>query len=123
MSRWVLYEDDVALLLSCDESTDLCEIQRLVRNHKSYQGKITHSLYDEVEIVPYSEIESPRGELAVTQYFDDLFVLNDGDEDYCPSPEESDSEISECSLESECSAAGSPEPEQDAPEKENMPSV
>ena len=121
MSRWVLYEDDVALLLSCDESTDLCEIQRLIRNHKSYQGKVTHSLYDEVEVVPYSEIESPRGELAVTQYFDDLFVLNDGDEDYEPSGGESDSEISDISLEDECSAAGSPEPGQDAPGKENMP--
>lgn len=123
MSRWVIYEEEPALLLACDETTDLCEIQRLTRNYKTYQGKTTHSLHGEAEVVPYSQVEDPDSSFTISQYFDDLFVINDGDEDYCPSPEESDSEISECSLESECSAAGSPEPEQDAPEKENMPSA
>ena len=121
MSRWVVYEDEPALLLSCDESTDLCEIQRLSKNSRQYQGKITHSLYDNPEVVPYSQVESPRGEFTVSQYFENLFVINDGDEDYSPSEEESDSEISECSLESECSAVDSQGQEQDVQDQENTP--
>jgi len=119
MSRWVVYEDEPALLLSFDESTDLCEIQKLIRNDKTYQGKITHSLYDDPEVVPYSAITSPRGDFSVAQYFDDIFVINDGDEDYEPS-EESDSENSSFSLEEECnSAADSPRSEQDVQDVEN----
>ena len=121
MSRWALYEDDFVLMVSSDESTDLCEIQRLSKNGRQYQGKITHSLCDDVEVVPYSALESPREDTEIVQYFDDLFVLNEGDEDYVPSDDEySDSEISEVSVEDECpSAVESPEREHDVQKTEN----
>ena len=119
MSRWVVYEDEPALLLSFDESTDLCEIQKLIRNDKTYQGKVTHSLYDDPEVVPYSAVTSPRGDFSIAQYFDDIFVINDGDEDYEPS-DESDSENSSVSLEEECnSAVDSPRSEQGVQGEEN----
>ena len=101
MSRWVNYEGELALLVAYDESTDLCEIHRLTRNDRTYQGKITHSLSDDIEVVPYSEVETPKEDPQVTQYFDDLFVLDEGDEDYFPSDECSGSEISDVSLDDE----------------------
>ena len=121
MSRWAIYEDDFVLMVSSDESTDMCEIHRLSKNDRQYQGKITHSLCDEVEVVPYSALESPREEPDIVQYFDDLFVLNDGDEDYVPSDGDySDSEISDVSVEDECpSAVESPERELDVQKTEN----
>ena len=120
MSRWVNYEGELALLVAYDESTDLCEIHRLTRNGRTYQGKVTHSLSDDIEVVPYSEVENPPEDPQVTQYFDDLFVLDDGDEDYFPTAEDSGSEISDVSLDDECSsAAESPKRESDVQITEN----
>lgn len=88
MNCWVWFEDSIAYTKEIDPDTDFCELQVLQQNPRRFQGKITWSLSDESYVASLSSTRDVT-EHKITEIRPYLFIIDDGDEDYDPSSEES----------------------------------
>ena len=92
--QWVWYEDSIAYTKEIDYDTDFCEVQILEQNPRRFQGKLTWSLSHESYVTSLSNT-TVMSEHRISEIRPGLFIVDDGDEDYVPSEEESsdDSEL------------------------------
>ena len=100
MAQWVWFDGSIALIKELDETTDFCEIQVMYRNPRRFQGKITWSLSDESCATSLSNTREMT-EHSVHEIRDNVFIIDDGDDDYTPSSDESEAESEFDELEEE----------------------
>jgi hypothetical protein len=101
--HWVWFDDMIALVTEIDEDTDFCELRTLSQNPRRFQGKTTWSL-DEGAIATSLSNTMDLYEHKITEVRMNVFIVDDGDEDYTPSSEEesgTDSDLDDTS-EEEC---------------------
>jgi hypothetical protein len=99
--QWVWFDDSIALVREVDEDTDFCELRILMENPRRFQGKVTWSLSENATATSLSNTMD-MCEHKVTEIRPDVFIIDDGDEDYQPSSdEESDAESELDDLEEE----------------------
>ena len=91
MNNWVWFEDSIAYIKEVDPDTDFCEVQVLYQHPKKFQGKIIWSLTEESQVTSLSSTRDVT-EHKITEFKYGMFVIDDGDEDYNPSSEESSDE-------------------------------
>lgn len=89
--HWVWFDNQMALVSELDSDTDFCELHILRQNPKPYQGKVTWSLSEEATATSLSNTMEMY-EHKISEIRPYLFVVDDGDEDYQPSDEESEAE-------------------------------
>ena len=90
--QWVWFDDSIALVTEVDEDTDFCELRVLMQNPRRFQGKVTWSLSEEATATSLSNTMDLY-EHKISEIRPDIFIVDDGDEDYQPSSdEESDAE-------------------------------
>ena len=92
MDHWVWYQDEIALVVEHDESTDFCELKVLCEYPRQYQGKKIWVLAEENTLSSMSETRECT-EHDITEIRDGIFIIDDGDVEYSPS--ESDEESDE----------------------------
>ena len=101
---WVWYQDAIALIQVHDSTTEFCELQILEKNCKKYNGLTSWSFDDRVTIANIHETR-PCTEHVIRQVKDNLFLIDDGDEDYVPETdsgeEDEDEDVDYCD-EEEC---------------------
>jgi len=99
--QWVWFDDSIALVTEVDEDTDFCELRVLMQNPRRFQGKVTWSLSEEATATSLSNTMDLY-EHKISEIRPDIFIVDDGDEDYQPSSdEESDAESELDELEEE----------------------
>lgn len=94
MSSWVWFEDSIAYTKEIDPDTDFCEVQVLYQNTVRFQGKTTWSLTEESQVTSLSSTRDVT-EHKITEIKYGIFIVDDGDEDYTPSSEESSEDDSD----------------------------
>lgn len=99
--KWVWYQENIALVTNHDIATDFCELVILVKNYKKYKGLTTWSLDERVVLANIHETR-PCNEHTILELKENLFVVDDGDEDYIPSSEDEDEDDDAYSAEEEC---------------------
>ena len=95
--HWVWFDNAIAYVTEIDDDTDFCEIKILDQNPRRFQGRITWSLCEESIATSLSNTTDLH-EHKVTEIRPNVFILDDGDEDYEPSSDEesdADSELDE----------------------------
>lgn len=100
MNNWVWFEDSIAYIKEIDQDTDFCEVQILYKNPRRFQGKITWSMSDESYVTSLSNTRDVT-EHKITEIKYGIFIIDDGDEEYIPSSEESSEESELDNLEEE----------------------
>ena len=99
--QWVWFDDEIALVTEIDDDTDFCELKTLMQNPRRFQGKVTWSLNEYATATSLSNTMDMH-EHRITEIRSDVFVVDDGDEDYEPSSEEesdAESEVDDLSEE------------------------
>lgn len=86
---WVWYQENITLVTNHDTATDFCELIMLLKNNRKYKGITTWSLDERVILANIHETR-PCNEHTIKEIKENLFVIDDGDEDYIPSSEEDD---------------------------------
>lgn len=99
-TQWVWFDSSIAIVKELDESTDFCELQVLYRNPRRFQGKVTWSLSDESVATSLSNTRDVT-EHIISEIRPNIFIIDDGDEEYVPSSDESDAESEFDDLEEE----------------------
>ena len=96
MDHWVWYQDEIALVVEHDESTDFCELKVLCEYPRQYQGKKIWVLAEENTLSSMSETRECT-EHDITEIRDGIFIIDDGDVEYSPSDtdEESDEDYND----------------------------
>jgi len=92
---WAWYNDEIALVVEVDDESGFCELQLLQKNSRDYQGKQTHLLDETKTLASLTDVD-PYPDIVIEEIKYDLFIVDDGDEDYVPSDSESsESDVSD----------------------------
>ena len=99
--KWVWYQENLALVTNYDPATDFCELIILLKNVRKHKGLTTWSLDERVVLGSIHETR-PCTEHTIKEFKGNLFVVDDGDEDYIPSSEDEEDDYDVDSAEEEC---------------------
>tara|TARA_R110002074_G_scaffold50892_3_gene128879 strand:+ start:244 stop:579 length:336 start_codon:yes stop_codon:yes gene_type:complete len=88
---WVWFENQIALVVEHDNATDFCELQILIEYPRKYRNLTVWVLAEDHTLSTMAHTR-PCTEHTIEEIQEGVFVIDDGDMDYVPSTDESESD-------------------------------
>ena len=88
--EWVWFDNQIALVVEHDNATDFCELQILAEYPRKYRNLTVWVLADDHTLAAMADTR-PCTEHTIDEIQEGIFIIDDGDMDYVPSTDESES--------------------------------